>query len=96
VIQEALSTIRLDNDILAYSPHEKEATVVIRTNQQMVTKVGLQDMENSQDIEQLGRNKLTKSLLTYNEDSVTARLSGEGGIWLNLSRRNTRRLTQCN
>jgi len=58
VIQKALSTIGLDNDILAYSPHQKEATVVISTNQQIVTKVGLRDMENSEDIEQLGRNKI--------------------------------------
>ena len=35
---------------------EKEVTAVISMNQQIATKVGLQDMENSKEIEQLGRN----------------------------------------
>lgn len=35
---------------------EKEVTAVISMNQQIATKVGLQDIENSKEIEQLGRN----------------------------------------
>jgi uncharacterized membrane protein len=35
---------------------EKEETAVISMNQQIATKVGLRDMENSKEIEQLGRN----------------------------------------
>jgi uncharacterized membrane protein len=35
---------------------EKEVTAVISMNQQIATKVGLSDMENSKEIEQLGRN----------------------------------------
>jgi uncharacterized membrane protein len=35
---------------------EKEVTAVISMNQQIAAKVGLRDMENSKEIEQLGRN----------------------------------------
>ena len=35
---------------------EKEVTAVISMNQQIATRIGLQDMENSKEIEQLGRN----------------------------------------
>jgi uncharacterized membrane protein len=35
---------------------EKEVTAVISMNQQIATKVGLSDIENSKEIEQLGRN----------------------------------------
>ena len=35
---------------------EKEVTAVISMNQQIAAKVGLHDMENSKEIEQLGRN----------------------------------------
>jgi uncharacterized membrane protein len=35
---------------------EKEVTAVISMNQQIATKVGLQDMKNSKEIEQFGRN----------------------------------------
>jgi len=35
---------------------EKEVTAVIGMNQQIATKVGLSDMENSKEIEQLGQN----------------------------------------
>jgi uncharacterized membrane protein len=35
---------------------EKEVTAVINMNQQIAAKVGLRDMENSKEIEQLGRN----------------------------------------
>jgi uncharacterized membrane protein len=35
---------------------EKEVTAVISMNQQIASKVGLSDMENSQDIEQLSQN----------------------------------------
>jgi uncharacterized membrane protein len=35
---------------------EKEVTAVISMNQQIATKLGLSDMENSKEIEQLGRN----------------------------------------
>jgi len=35
---------------------EKEVTAVISMNQQIATKVGLRDMENSKEIEQLGQN----------------------------------------
>ncbi len=35
---------------------EKEVTAVISMSQQIATKVGLPDMENSKEIEQLGRN----------------------------------------
>ena len=35
---------------------EKEVTAVISMNQQIAAKVGLRDMENSQEIEQLGQN----------------------------------------
>jgi uncharacterized membrane protein len=35
---------------------EKEVTAVISMSQQIATKVGLHDMENRQEIEQLGRN----------------------------------------
>jgi uncharacterized membrane protein len=35
---------------------EKEVTAVISMNQQIAAKVGLRDMENSREIEQLGRN----------------------------------------
>ncbi len=34
---------------------EKEVTAVISMNHQIATKVGLQEMENSKEIEQLGR-----------------------------------------
>lgn len=35
---------------------EKEVTVLIGMNQQIAVKAGVQDVENSQEIEQLGRN----------------------------------------
>jgi uncharacterized membrane protein len=35
---------------------EKEVTAMISMNQQIAIKVGLRDMENSKEIEQLGRN----------------------------------------
>ena len=35
---------------------EKEVTAVISMNQQIAAKVGLRDMENNKEIEQLGRN----------------------------------------
>jgi lipoate-protein ligase A len=35
---------------------EKEVTAVIGMNQQIANKVGLSDMENSKEIEQLSRN----------------------------------------
>src|SRR5580692_12940142 len=35
---------------------EKEVTAVISMNQQIATKVGLSDIKNSKEIEQLGRN----------------------------------------
>ncbi len=35
---------------------EKEVTAVISMNQQIAAKVGLRDMENTEEIEQLGRN----------------------------------------
>ena len=35
---------------------EKEVTAVISMNRQIATKVGLRDMDNSKEIEQLGRN----------------------------------------
>ena len=35
---------------------EKEVTAVISMNQQIAAKVGLRDMENSKEIEKLGRN----------------------------------------
>ena len=35
---------------------EKEVTAVISMNQQIATEVGLQDMKNSKEIEQFGRN----------------------------------------
>jgi uncharacterized membrane protein len=35
---------------------EKEVTAVISMNQQIATKVGLSDMKNNKEIEQLGRN----------------------------------------
>jgi len=35
---------------------EKEVTAVISMNQQIAARVGLRDMENSKEIEQLGRN----------------------------------------
>jgi uncharacterized membrane protein len=35
---------------------EKEVTAVISMNQQIASKVGLSDMENSQEIEQLSQN----------------------------------------
>lgn len=35
---------------------EKEVTAVISMNQQIATKVGLRDMENRKEIEELGRN----------------------------------------
>jgi uncharacterized membrane protein len=35
---------------------EKEVTAMISMNQQIASKVGLRDMENSKEIEQLGRN----------------------------------------
>ncbi len=35
---------------------EKEATAVISMNQQIATRVGLSNIENNKEIEQLGRN----------------------------------------
>jgi uncharacterized membrane protein len=35
---------------------EKEVTAVITMNQQIATKVGLREMKNSKEIEELGRN----------------------------------------